>query len=193
MIRIHSIDFMIRKSPGLRPKLIREYCFLQLRILCEIIGLGCLVCHGDIHATKTKSLQKTWNPTEILSRMQELHPDFYPVPVVPVFGIGSIYLDEYKNDYLRKEDLISLWSKSGDHLHKGNFRSLLKSADTSSLRIDDIVNWNQKVINLLENHKISRVGNLFHFIVNINHSVHTADLVKFTINVAIAEAPEILN
>src|SRR5262249_15778508 len=52
-IRIQAIDLAagpvqaMRSFPG---ALIQEFCFLQLRMTCELISLACLVAHGDIKA-----------------------------------------------------------------------------------------------------------------------------------------------
>ncbi|WP_309605317.1 hypothetical protein [Phenylobacterium sp.] len=190
LLRVHSIDAMLRKSPGLRPTFIREYCFLQLRLLCELIALGCLVCHGDIPASKTKAFQKAWVPGEILKKLQDLHPDFYPVPFVMEDTPSGHHLGDYKDEYLTKDDLLALWSRSGDILHRGNLRKLLKVKMLETLRSDDIIKWNQKILNLLQHHRVSRSGNNFHFLVNVNHPVLTPDTAMFTVQVAIAESPK---
>src|ERR1017187_2239008 len=31
--------------------IVREFCFLQFRMICELIALGCLTAHGDIKET----------------------------------------------------------------------------------------------------------------------------------------------
>ena len=69
IIRIHSIDAMIRKAPGLTPGLIWEYCYLQLRMLCELVSIGCLLCHEDIPETKSKLMQKAYDPNLIFSKL----------------------------------------------------------------------------------------------------------------------------
>jgi hypothetical protein len=51
---------------------------LQLRLICELIGLGCLAAHGDIPATYTKQLLTTYEPGKIFSELGKLHPNFYP-------------------------------------------------------------------------------------------------------------------
>ena len=54
---------------------IHELCFLQLRMLCELIALGCLTAHGDL---ETGKLKKAYEADEIIGRLQRLHPHFYP-------------------------------------------------------------------------------------------------------------------
>jgi hypothetical protein len=51
-IRLNCIAMAAAGATGLPHPLARELCFLQLRMICELIALGCLVAHGDIEATK---------------------------------------------------------------------------------------------------------------------------------------------
>jgi hypothetical protein len=52
--------------------LLREYGFLQLRMLCELIALGCLVAHGDIEETKAPVLQNEYKAGVIVKRLERL-------------------------------------------------------------------------------------------------------------------------
>ena len=57
-----------------------EFCYLQLRKICEVFALACLAAHGDIPGVRTKLLQKTYNADFIIKQLATLHPQFYPVP-----------------------------------------------------------------------------------------------------------------
>ncbi|MGA7124937.1 MAG: hypothetical protein WBZ19_01415, partial [Chthoniobacterales bacterium] len=78
-IRIASIEAVISGRAGLPAPLVREYSYLQLRILCELIALGCLTAHGDIKATQAPKLQKEYAADVIIKRLENLHPNFYPM------------------------------------------------------------------------------------------------------------------
>jgi hypothetical protein len=64
MVRAFGINIAISAPSPLPIPLIREFCFLQLRMLCELVALGCLVAHGDI--TKGKYFQKAYKADDIL-------------------------------------------------------------------------------------------------------------------------------
>jgi hypothetical protein len=51
--RALSVNTLTGSQIGLPVSLLREFCFLQLRMLCELIALGCLVAHGDIKETRS--------------------------------------------------------------------------------------------------------------------------------------------
>ena len=68
--RAFSINAITHSPIQIGPPLIREYCFLQLRMLCELIALGCLVAHGDI--ANTKYFQRdAYKADDIMRRLEE--------------------------------------------------------------------------------------------------------------------------
>lgn len=193
MIRAYSVNSACKSSAGIPQPLIREYCFLQLRMLCELIALGCLVAHGDI--TKTKYFQKAYKADDILDRLEKLHPNFYPYPFKPTFmpanpdsPVGGITMEDVDTDYLKKEELIQLYAKCGSVLHKGSLRRLLRinmTPEPDPYR--EIRFWGQKLLNLLTAHRISRIGNRFHFLAFLNLTAPGSN--QGAVQVAIAESP----
>src|ERR1700694_4323679 len=60
--RTEVVHECLRNPPNLNPQALYELSFLEFRMICELIALGCLVAHGDIKETKTKKLQsQTYN------------------------------------------------------------------------------------------------------------------------------------
>jgi hypothetical protein len=187
MIRSYSINSATKAPSGIPQPLIREYCFLQLRMLCELIALGCLVAHGDI--TKTKYFQNAYKADDILQRLEKLNPDFYPYPFKPTFlppspshPGGELRMEDIESDHLKKNDLIKLYAKCGSVLHKGSLRNLLAINMTPEPDPHrEISFWGQKVINLL--HRISRLGDRLHFLAFLNLTAPGSN--QATIQVAI--------
>ena len=69
--RIAAIDTAINKTTALLPPtFIQEFCFLQLRMLCELIALGCLVAHGDI--AETSKLKAEWSADDIIKALKKI-------------------------------------------------------------------------------------------------------------------------
>jgi hypothetical protein len=63
------------------PKIVgAELCYLQLRLICELIALACLTVHEDIEATNSGRLRKAYAADWIIERLENLHPEFYPRP-----------------------------------------------------------------------------------------------------------------
>jgi hypothetical protein len=132
-----------------------ELCHLQLRFICELIALGCLVAHGDIQDVR-KELEKQYHPREILKRLEGLHPSFYPVPgnqkTDP--GTGAVLgLEIIKDGFLTKPELLSLYGMCGDVLHLGSLKSVLAESKTS-WEPEKIAGWRDKIVRLLNHHQI---------------------------------------
>src|ERR1035437_2556376 len=116
-----------------------ELCYLQLRMICELIALGCIAAHGDIPATRSGKMQKAFAPGTILPELETLHPEFYPVPGKQIRRPnGKIKLEKVTTPYLTKDELLSLWSECGKWLHRGSMRNITR---TVSIDFNMIVEW----------------------------------------------------
>jgi hypothetical protein len=130
-----------------------ELSYLQLRMICELIALSCLAAHGDIPGTKAKKLQKAYSPQGILTDLQALHPEFYPVPGQQVLAADSrpAEIRRIEGGYLTKDDLVALWAECGAKLHRGSFKNIEREFVVDFDRIKD---WDQKILTLLGHHQI---------------------------------------
>jgi len=111
------------------PMILGEVCFLQLRMMCELIALSCLLIHGDIPAVRSKKVQKAYLADWIINQLERLHPSFYPQPGEQVHDDEGrvIELKTKINPYLKKEELLRLYASCGGKLHRGNLRNLAAS------------------------------------------------------------------
>jgi hypothetical protein len=91
-----------------------ESAYLQLRMICELIALACLIIHGDIPAT-TRKMKETWEADKILKRLTEIHPNFYPHPVNAAPG-DKFTIQNITSECLSKSELISLYGKCGHNI-----------------------------------------------------------------------------
>jgi hypothetical protein len=157
--RLGAISVAASGSTGLPPAIANEFCFLQLRCICELIGLGCLVAHGDIPAARAKKVMDQYMPGAILSTLTQLNPDFYPFPTIILDRGSHKELTLLKDgNFLKKNELISLHGKCGDVLHRGTLQKLLSTSASSALDYKDSVIWAQKIRDLLNIHVISRLS-----------------------------------
>jgi len=161
-LRARSINTLTNSGFELPVSLRREYCFLQLRMLCELIALGCLVAHGDIEVTR--SLRKAHHAGELVKRLEQLLPNFYPSPRKLDITPERVHLGDYDREFLTKSDLITLYGKCGDELHKGSLRRLLTPKQQPIKDFRDIQELGQKILNLLSVHLISRREGTFHLL-----------------------------
>ncbi|GLI23431.1 hypothetical protein GGQ86_003033 [Xanthobacter flavus] len=156
-VRIGAINQLLA-HPLLFPFPIRrEFGFLQLRMICELVALGCLVAHEDIKATQSSDLRKKYAADEIINRLSDLHSDFFPTPHVRTENGRLNNITPKTEPYLTKDEMIKLVRECGDILHKGSLKKLIKPKYPIKYEIDDLVLYTNKLIRLLESHHINRL------------------------------------
>jgi len=78
-VRVDWVRSTIAQPPQDVPgRIVVECCYLQLRLILEVIALGCLAAHGDI---ATKDIQKLWVADKIMNDLERLNPNFFPSAV----------------------------------------------------------------------------------------------------------------
>jgi len=170
-VRIAGIDAAISGRMGLPVLLTREFSYLQLRMLCEVIALGCLTAHGEIRASQAAKLQKEYAADKIIGRLEELHSNFYPHAIRLSITPGHAHFDRLDSGFLTKAELIKLYGKCGDQLHRGSLKKLLATGRrTQPPNFADIAGWTNKIITLLNQHHIASFDNLSHFICMLKRS-----------------------
>ena len=153
--RLEGLNAAVNGRTALSPQLVKEFGYLQLRMICELIALSALIAHGDIPATQKGELRTAWAADRIVKALTELHPDFFPVPDRKEHqGNGHIHMAEAPPGALTKEELITLVGRAGSILHRGHIKALMKTKSPVQHRYDDIVGWGMKIVALLEQHRI---------------------------------------
>jgi hypothetical protein len=137
-LRALSIDTITSSSVELSVPLLREYGFLQLRMLCELIALGCLVAHGDIERTTMAALQKEYKAGVIIKRLEKLHPNFYPSPRKPIFSPGHVHLGDYDREFLTKRRASDPPRQMRRRVASGSLRDLLDPKNQQPTDFRDI-------------------------------------------------------
>ena len=156
--RIASIEYAVNGHTGLASPLVREFCYLQLRLLCELVALSCLVAHGDIASLKAHKIGKAYSADDILGQMTKLRPNFYPEAVKQFSdGPNRWHFEAIKPSPLPKDALLSFYGKTHRHLHRGTLKKMLSMDVPLEMKLDapEIIQWAQKFQDLLSIHVIS--------------------------------------
>jgi hypothetical protein len=185
--RLLSINFLLTGQPPLPPGFVAEFGYLQLRMLCEVVAIGCLVAHGDIEATKHKKLQREYAADHIMKHLEKLHQNFYPFPVTVTFAPGHVHIERVESGYLTKKELINLYHECGDFLHRGSLEKLQSTANPKQdPEVSRVLEWLKKFEVLLRQHHIASITNRAHLLCFLSHEQANGN--SF---VALAQSPEL--
>ena len=159
--RIEAVERLLARS-NMPPRIIEELCYLQLRLLCEVIALGCLVAHGDI---RTRKMMRESKPGIIFKQLERCTPTSTQKPSYYRCENGGLHVEPRPGPWLSKDHLKTLWKKSGNELHRGNVARLLSGPNPAPVNLAAVRTWVQKIRNLLHNHQISSRDNKRHYLV----------------------------
>ncbi|MGA2079816.1 MAG: hypothetical protein ABSH53_04280 [Holophaga sp.] len=169
-IEILNMAMNGRMGTGLTPPFLREISYLQLRMMCELVAIGCISAHGDLESTKSNSIQKEYAADKIIKRLEKLHPDFYPHPVKLTINTGNVNMERVEAGHLSKAELINLYHECGEKLHRGKLGSFKTTSDKMKQPdLSDVFEWGRKFIALLNQHHIASKDNLSHYVCVLNY------------------------
>lgn len=152
--RTEAIDAILAGQVPLRAKIAEETAYLQLRMICELIAIGCLIIHGDLSAKKA-DLLKSYKADWILNVLDKMHPKFFPVALEDKDTEANPPGWVHKTTgFLTRSELVELYNRhAGDRLHRGSARNILKT--DKPLQFQDVRKWRHKIVGLLTRHIIS--------------------------------------
>jgi hypothetical protein len=166
-LRMLALEREINIRNRWEPWMLEEFGYLQLRLTCESIALACLIAHGDVTRKKTLKLDQ---PPEIMRRLEEITPNFFPRPGQLWIINGHPQLQQTTQPALSKRELIQLWRRSSDYLHRGTAEGLqAERGKDFSVDLEVFTAYIHKIRSLLETHAILGADNKHQLIVHISH------------------------
>jgi hypothetical protein len=183
-LRVDAINHCTTGLSGLAPPFVKDFCYLQIRMICELVAFGCLVAHGDIKETSSEKVQRAWSAEKIVSTLENLHPHFYPQPVTQTKTAEGFHLQR-KPSPLSKDEFLKLYYKCGEMVHRGSLRKLLKGQFPIQINFPEITAPAQKLIDLLSHHILVMQSGEQMFIAMLKNSDN-----NMMPQVAIAETPK---
>ena len=134
--RINCINMAAHGKTGLPSPIAREFCYLQIRFLCELVSIACLVAHGDIAGLQSHKVGKTYSADEILRKMSNLRPHFYPFAIrhqvlpPPIPGQTREHKIELVSPSpLDRDKLLALYADAHKYVHRGSLKRLLSTKE----------------------------------------------------------------
>jgi hypothetical protein len=109
---------------------LREFCHLQLRHICELVAIGSLVIQGDY--TYDPGVKDEYNPQKIFRSLDKAYPDPFPQPMTVTYDGTWNFVANSKPGAMTRKELENLWSRTGNYLHRlriANFFRVEELAD----------------------------------------------------------------
>lgn len=129
-----------------------EFCYLQLRFVCELIALASLAAH---HSYGLKNdLLKQWHADQIFAELEGINEYCFPWPVrVTRQANGQLHIADDPSRELTRGELKEIYGKCGRELHRG----VLKHALAGAQKVYDanqLIDWVMSVVALINEHSI---------------------------------------
>ena len=102
-----------------------EYGMLQLRMVCELIALACVVAHGDLPVTRSGKFKNEYSADVILKKLETFHADFFPKPIRSVPARSGVPDLQESVDGLNKDEMVKLYRYCLDRLHRDRVKNIL--------------------------------------------------------------------
>lgn len=124
--RVAVIEAIVQGIIELPDMVAYELCHLELRMICELIALGCIAVHGDVKGTRSAEFRKRREADWIVKSLEKLHPQFYPVPswLYADENGDLVNSEEITEGFLSRKGLVKLYHECGGVLHRGGFQSI---------------------------------------------------------------------
>ncbi len=165
--RVEVMDAALSGRLPLPEMILEEFIYLQIRLLCEIIALGCLIAHGDLTQDQVSNLHDQWEADRIIKALAPLSDTFFPEPIrimPPNDPKGSVLINEAPiGSSITKDELLSLYGRTGNYLHRGKLKRLESRPPYKSVDLPTATIWAKKTLGLLDQHRIRSPDNLRHW------------------------------
>ena len=143
-----------------------EVISLNLRKILELIAFASLVANKEKYANAHKSFEREWRAKQILDKLSELHPKFYPHAIkMKRLSNNGIHMDPVDvSKVLTQDEFGELYETCSKVLHTRN--PFAPSSGPVNFRLS-IQEWVTKIQLLLENHSVELVDKAGYWVVQM--------------------------
>jgi len=159
-----------------------ETQFLQLRKVLEVMAFASLTANQAKYAAAHAKFATHWNAARMLGCLEEINPDFYPMPAVVrkvAPGPNARIRWEYqvvRDGFLSRDDFVFLYDTSSMIVHTRN----PFSPNTPVEIRYDIPVWVERIRSLLRIH-------FMHFVDDRRWLVYVPDVGKIVVETAMSD------
>jgi hypothetical protein len=154
--RLQEIEFRLcviqdrPKSPGAHFE--AEFCYLQIRYICELIVLSSLAAHHSLGLNK--ELMKAYHADKIFEKLESINPFCFPTSVRSVRDTAGL-LQFFDGDpkAMTRKNLKDVYNQCGTMLHRGFLKHALNNI-IKTYEPGKIEFWRGEILKLLSEHTI---------------------------------------
>ena len=151
--RLETIFVAAQGGYRMHEMLAEEFCYFQLRMLCEAIACACLIAHGDLTGNVHK-LRNQWSADTIIRELTKLHSDFYPKPRIVRITEERIEIAHKMEGFLARAEFLRLYGSTHSRNHRGSLKDMSNRPPYAYVNFTPIVAWARKIEELLNDHLI---------------------------------------
>ena len=132
-----------------------EFCYLQVRRICEMLALAVLIAHNEIDGFRSKKLMKEWNADALFGELSKLNATSFPraARFAPDDQAG-VYVATIANEgMLTRAGLTKIYHACSQGLHAGSLRRMLEHGPLR-YNVTDVVSWLHEIVRLLDTHVV---------------------------------------
>jgi hypothetical protein len=153
-MRTAVMNDVLTDHRGLPPFCISEIVHLQIRMICELLAIACLVAHRGLKGAQSARLTNAYQADFIMNALEKLHPRFYPRPTQQFLRDGKPYkIEDIKDGFLTKAELLKSYRDAATFLHVGSITELLGKR-RRVINLTTLSDWLKKLMVLLSHHNI---------------------------------------
>lgn len=181
--RLKAINTVLRDPELFEPRIAREVCYLQLRMIAELVALSCVVAHDRLTLVEMKNIRREYSAEVILKRMERRHEHFFPRAVrLRTTPDGRGHIDYAERIGFTAAEMGKLWVRTGQVLHIGA-QNKLRSRKPVDPELADVRDYVERIIDLLSFHAVVTFTESHAMICEMN----SADTGRVTMAIAAAE------
>lgn len=158
-LRVGFIEYACN-NPGPVPQFIVETCFLQLRMIHELVAIGCIAIQSK-HVNIGR-LEKEWSANEIMPHLERLNPAFFPRAIAisgPAQAGYAGHVVEPTQQEFTKAVFLKNYGRCGGQLHRGTLRKIASSMPPKPASFDEVREITSGLKKLLNTHSIHAPDN----------------------------------
>jgi hypothetical protein len=164
------LDWISEHHPsGLRGIFEAEMCYLQLRLICELVALATLCAHFNVPPTQTNKFLKDWNADSLLDKLSDITATGFPQAAFmrDAQREGEPHTFGSREGGLTRKELQAIYNACGRHLHRGVLRHILTGTN-KIYSLTEIKRWTDQIDDLLEKHLIALPEHDTIMLINLN-------------------------